>query len=138
MKAPTGHLPRISPIWLQRGSSSRTSAWKSETSGEAKEFLTKQIEEQKKTLEESEQALQKYKEQYGIVQLTPFGGDKEKENIAMQKLGGLTARLVDEQARRVEVEARYKEVQDLLSKGVESRFNPPDHGQLSHPETQGE
>jgi len=93
-------------------------AWASETSGEAKDFLTKQIEEQKKTLEESEQALQAYKERYGIVQITPFQGDKEKENIAMQKLGGLTGRLVDEQTRRVEVEARYKEVQDLLSKGV--------------------
>ena len=89
-------------------------AWASETSGEAKDFLTKQIEEQKKTLEESEQALQAYKERYGIVQITPFQGDKEKENIAMQKLGGLTGRLVDEQTRRVEVEARYKEVQDLL------------------------
>jgi len=95
----------------------QNAGWKSETSSEAKDFLTKKMEEQKKTLEESEQALQKYKEHYDIVQLTPFGGDKERENIAMQKLGGLTAKLVDEQARRVEVEARYKEVQDLLSKG---------------------
>jgi capsular exopolysaccharide synthesis family protein len=93
-------------------------AWTTETSGEAKDFLTKQIEEQKKTLEESEQALQGYKEKYGIVQITPFQGDKEKENIAMQKLGGLTGRLVEEQSRRVEVEARYREVQDLLAKGV--------------------
>ncbi len=69
--------------------------WKSETSGEAKDFLTKQIDEQKKTLEESEQALQKYKERYGIVQLTPFAGDKQQENIAMQKLSGFTGRLIE-------------------------------------------
>jgi exopolysaccharide transport family protein len=103
---------------VAKGFIEQNMGWKSETSNEAKDFLTKQIEEQKKTLEESEQALQNYKEQYGIVQLTPLAGDKEKENIAMQKLGGLTGRLVDEQSKRVEVEARYKEVQDLLAKGA--------------------
>ncbi len=103
---------------VAKGYIDQNTGWKSETSSEAKDFLTKQIEEQKKTLDKSEEALQKYKEQYGIVQLTPFGGDKERENIAMQKLGGMTGKLVDEQTRRVEVEARYKEVQDLLSKGA--------------------
>ena len=103
---------------MAKGFIEQNMAWKSETSGEAKDFLTKEIEGQKKTLEESEQALQAYKEQYGIVQITPFQGDKEKENIAMQKLGGLTGRLVEEQSRRVEVEARYKEVQGLLARGV--------------------
>ncbi len=103
---------------VAREFSEQNVAWKSETSGEAKDFLTKQIEEQKKVLEESEQALQKYKEEYGIVQLTPLAGDREKENIAMQKLGGLTGRLVEEQTRRVEVEARYREIQDLLGKGA--------------------
>jgi len=103
---------------VAKGFIEQNMGWKSETSNEAKDFLTKQIEEQKKTLEESEQALQNYKEKYGIVQLTPLAGDKEKENIAMQKLGGLTGRLVDEQSKRVEVEARYREVQDLLAKGT--------------------
>ena len=112
------HLASDIANMMAKGFIEQNMAWTSETSGQAKDFLTKQIEEQKKTLEESEQALQGYKEQYGIVQITPFQGDKEKENIAMQKLGGLTGRLVDEQSRRVEVEARYKEVQDLLSKGV--------------------
>jgi polysaccharide biosynthesis transport protein len=109
---------------VAKGYIEQNMGWKSETSSEAKDFLTKQLEEQKKTLEESEQALQKYKERYGIVQLTPLAGDKEKENIAMQKLGGLTQRLVDEQSKRVEVEARYKEVRDLLAKGVSSESIP--------------
>jgi capsular exopolysaccharide synthesis family protein len=103
---------------VSKGFIEQNMGWKSETSNEAKDFLTKQIEEQKKTLEESEQALQNYKEKYGIVQLTPLAGDKEKENIAMQKLGGLTGRLVDEQSKRVEVEARHREVHDLLAKGT--------------------
>jgi len=103
---------------VSKGFIEQNMGWKSETSNEAKDFLTKQIEEQKKTLEESEQALQNYKEKYGIVQLTPLAGDKEKENIAMQKLGGLTGRLVDEQSKRVEVESRHREVHDLLAKGT--------------------
>ncbi len=66
---------------VAKGFIEQNMAWTSETSGEAKDFLTKQIEEQKKTLEESEQALQAYKERYGIVQITPFQGDKDKENM---------------------------------------------------------
>ncbi len=91
---------------------------KTSTSQEAKEFLTKQIEGQRKQLEESEQALQGYKEKYGIVQLTQVTGQKETENIAMQKLTGLTSNLVQAQTVRLEVESRYKEVKDLLDKGA--------------------
>lgn len=91
---------------------------KTNTSQEAREFLTKQIEEQRKQLEESEQALQTYKEKYGIVQLTQVPGQKESENIAMQKLTGLTSNLVQAQTVRLEAESRYKEVKDLLDKGA--------------------
>ena len=76
--------------------------WKSETSSEAKDFLTKQIEEQKKTLEESEQALQKYKEQYGIVQLTPFGGrqgEREYRHAETGRTDGEACRRADEKGR---------------------------------------
>jgi capsular exopolysaccharide synthesis family protein len=92
--------------------------WNSETSGEANEFLTKQLESQKENLERSEQALQEYKERYGIIQLEPFGGDRKGENIANQTLAALTQRHVEERNRRLEAEARYREVQALLAKGT--------------------
>ena len=96
------------------------------------------MEEQKKTLEESEQALQKYKEHYDIVQLTPFGGDKEKENIAMQKLGGLTGKARGRAGKKGGSGSPLQGSAGSACKGLESRFDPTDHGQLSHPETQGE
>jgi len=92
--------------------------WKNETSSEAKDFLTKRIEEQKKNLDQSEQALQKYKEQYGIVQLTQLASDKEKQDTSGLKLAGVTEKLIVEQTRRVEMEARCLEVEDLLRKGT--------------------
>ncbi len=93
--------------------------WKTATSSEAKNFLTKQIEEQRMRLEESEQALQGYKEKYGIVQLTPqTAGQKESENIAMQRLSGLTASFIQAQTARLEAESKNREVQALLSKGA--------------------
>ncbi len=95
------------------------------TSSEAKDFLTKQIEEQKKKLEESEQVLQQYKEKYGIVELTQAPGQKESENIALQRLSGLTSNLVSAQAVRLEAESRYKEVQDMIAKGVQYESIPP-------------
>ena len=98
---------------------------KSSTSSEAKDFLSKQIDEQKTKLEESEQALQHYKEKYGIVQLIQAPGQKESENVAMQRLGGLTASLIQAQTARLEAESRYKEVQDMIAKGVPYESIPP-------------
>lgn len=93
-----------------------TMDWRTEASSEAKDFLTKQIEKQKKVLEDSEQALQNYKEKYGIVQLQV--GQKESENVALQRLSGLTANLTAAQNARIEAETRYKQVQDMLAKGA--------------------
>ncbi len=94
-----------------------TMDWRTEASSEAKEFLAKQIEKQKKVLEESEQALQNYKEKYGIVQLQQVG-QKESENVALQRLSGLTANLTAAQNSRIEAETRYKQVQDMVAKGA--------------------
>lgn len=91
--------------------------WRTEASSEAKEFLSKQIEKQKKVLEDSEQALQNYKEKYGIVQLQQVG-QKESENVALQRLSGLTANLTAAQNARIEAETRYKQVQDMVAKGA--------------------
>ena len=98
---------------------------KSSTSSEAADFLSKQINEQKIKLEESEQALQNYKEKYGIVQLTQEPGQKESENVAMQRLAGLNASLIKAQTERLEAESRYKEVQDLIAKNVPYESIPP-------------
>ena len=94
-----------------------TMDWRTEASSEAKDFLTKQIEKQKKILEDSEQALQNYKEKYGIVQLQQVG-QKESENVALQRLSGLTANLTAAQNARIEAETRYRQVQDMVAKGA--------------------
>ena len=98
---------------------------KSNTSNEAKDFLSKHIEEQRKELEESEQALQNYKEKYGIVKLTQVPGQKESEDIAMQRLSGLTSNLVQAQSMRLEAQSRYVEVKNLLDKGASYEAIPP-------------
>jgi capsular exopolysaccharide synthesis family protein len=91
---------------------------KTSTSQESKDFLTRQIESQRKELEESEQALQRYKEKYGIVQISQSPGQKESEDVSMQRLTGLTSNLIQAQTVRMESESRYKEVKDLLDKGA--------------------
>jgi uncharacterized protein involved in exopolysaccharide biosynthesis len=98
---------------------------RSSKSSEAKDFLAKQIDEQKTKLEESEQALQQYKERYGIVELAQTPGQKESENVAMQRLAGLTSNLIQEQAVRLEAESRYKEVENMIKKGVPYESIPP-------------
>jgi polysaccharide biosynthesis transport protein len=77
-------------------------------------FLDEQVREQKKKLEASEQALQQYREKYGVVALNPAQASQKGEGtVASQKLMQVTSQMMDSQNKRIEAETRYKKALEL-------------------------
>jgi succinoglycan biosynthesis transport protein ExoP len=77
-------------------------------------FLDEQVKEQKRKLEASEQALQQYREKYGVVAITPKGPGKETETIASQKMMMVSSQLVEAQQKRMEAETKYRKALELV------------------------
>lgn len=77
------------------------------TARQAVEWMTKKIEEQKKKLEESQQALQAYMKDKDIVEL------ENKEAVTPLKLQNLSYQLIQAEAKRREAEALYNQVKGL-------------------------
>ena len=73
---------------------------------EAMNWLNTRIDEERKKVEEAEQALLRYKQEQNIV--TDFFS-KDVETITAQKLAALNAQVIDAEAKRVEAETRYKQ-----------------------------
>jgi capsular exopolysaccharide synthesis family protein len=69
--------------------------------------LNEQLTEQKKKVEGSEIALQKYKERKNIVSL------EERQNIVVQRLSQLNALVTGAKTERIAIETRYKELKKL-------------------------
>ncbi len=69
--------------------------------------LDEQLADQKEKVEESEIALQKYKEKQNIVSL------EEKQNIVVQRLSQLNALVTGAKTERIAIETRYKELKKL-------------------------
>jgi len=76
---------------------------------EAMNWLNTRVEEERKKVEQAEQALLRYKEQHNII--TDFS--KDVETITAQKLAALNAQVIDAEAKRVEAETRYKQAAAL-------------------------
>ena len=76
---------------------------------DAVKWLHGQIEEERKKVEQAEQALLRYKEKHSIV--TDFSSDVE--NITAQKLAHLNTQVVEAESNRVEAETRYKQAMAL-------------------------
>jgi succinoglycan biosynthesis transport protein ExoP len=74
-------------------------------SQEAAQWLKKKLTEARKKMEESEARLNQYKREHNIVTF------EDKETITAQKLEQLNKELVSAQTRRMEGEARYREVE---------------------------
>jgi succinoglycan biosynthesis transport protein ExoP len=74
-------------------------------SQEAAQWLEKKLAEARKKMEESEAKLNRYKRDHNIVAL------EDKESITAQKLEQLNKELVSAQTRRMEAEARFREVE---------------------------
>lgn len=71
---------------------------------EATEFLNARMTEQRKSLDQSEQALQKYREQTGAVAL------EDRQNIVVQRLVELNAAVTRARTERIEREAVYNQI----------------------------
>jgi len=72
---------------------------------DAVKWLIEQMDEERKKVEISENALLNYKETQGII--TNFSNDAE--NITAEKLAKLNAQVVESESQRVEAETRYRQ-----------------------------
>ncbi|MHB8772556.1 MAG: GumC family protein [Syntrophales bacterium] len=68
-------------------------------------WLNTRIDEERKKVEQAEQALLRYKQQHNII--TDFS--KDTESITAQKLAVLNSQVIDAEMKRVEAETRYKQ-----------------------------
>jgi capsular exopolysaccharide synthesis family protein len=81
---------------------------RSTTTREASDFLTQQLAEQRTKLEASEQALQTYRERTGSVSL------EERQNVVVQRLADLNAALTRAATARIQKEAAYNQVKNIV------------------------
>jgi succinoglycan biosynthesis transport protein ExoP len=81
------------------------------TSKEASEFLAGQLTEQRAKVEESEAALQRYRESNDAVSL------EERQNIVVQKLEDLNAAATHAKTTRIEKESLYNQLHAMQSAG---------------------
>jgi capsular exopolysaccharide synthesis family protein len=78
---------------------------------EANQYLTAQLEEQRRLVEESDRRLQEYKEQHNA------GSVDDKQNIVIQKLNTLNQELVQARIERMGREANYTTLLALQQRG---------------------
>ena len=76
---------------------------------DAVKWLHRRIEEERKKVEMTEQALLRYKEEQSII--TDFSSDVE--NITAQKLAQLNTQVVEAESNRVEAETRFQQAMTL-------------------------
>ncbi|MBN1547643.1 MAG: polysaccharide biosynthesis tyrosine autokinase [Syntrophaceae bacterium] len=78
-------------------------------------FLDEQVKQAKQKMEASEQALQQYREKYGLsLMATKAEGQKEVEDITRQRLRQVNAQLTEATNRRIEAETKYRKAQELM------------------------
>jgi len=77
------------------------------TSKESADFLGERLAEQRKQVEKSEQAVQRYREQTDSVSL------EDKQNIVVQKLTELNGAVTRAKTERIQKEAAYNQIRSL-------------------------
>ena len=82
---------------------------KLKATADAVSWLNQQVDQEKKKVEQAEQALLLYKQEHGII--TDFSSNSE--TITAQKLAELNKQVVDATSRRVETETRYRQAKQL-------------------------
>ncbi len=85
----------------------RTLEDKASASKDAVSWLVKEVEEAKQKMQESELALQRYKEEHEILSL------QDRQNIVMQKLSELNSSLHKARVQRMEAEVEYQRIKNL-------------------------
>ncbi len=91
--------------------------YKFSTSKEATDWLSDRLAEQRKALEDSEAALQTYKEKNGAV--TPADS---ASSIVVQRLTDLNAALTKAKTERIDKEATYNQIKDAQGSGSLETF----------------
>src|SRR5205085_2406224 len=77
------------------------------SSKEASDWLGQQLVEQRKKVEESEQALQQYRERTDSVSL------EDRQNIVVQKLSDLNAAVTRAKTDRIQKETSYNQIRNV-------------------------
>ena len=80
------------------------------SSSDAAGWLSEKVDELQKKVQQSEYALQKYKEENNIISI------KERENIVLQKLSELNTAVILANKKRIGFETRYRQLSDLYKK----------------------
>jgi len=85
--------------------------FRSKTSGEASEWLTKQVGELRKLVEQNEAALQRYRTEHGAEALMTDRLGTEQQNIVVQKLAALQVAETKARTETIERLAEYRQLQ---------------------------
>jgi succinoglycan biosynthesis transport protein ExoP len=103
---------------LARGYIEQSLEFKFTSSKEASDWLGQRLGEQRKQVEVSEQALQRYREQTDSVAL------EDKQNIVVQRLADLNAAVTRAKTERIQKEALYRQIASLQDNRAELETFP--------------
>jgi succinoglycan biosynthesis transport protein ExoP len=95
----------------------RTLEFRSTTTGEASDWLTQQVAEQRKLVEASEGALQRYREEHGANALFADRLGSERQNFVVQQLTDLQANATKARSDTIEKEALSKQLAAIEAAG---------------------
>jgi polysaccharide biosynthesis transport protein len=95
---------------LARAYVKQNADFKVRASGEASDWLTKQVEDQRKLVEQSEATLQRYRQQHGADALFADRAGVEQQNIVVQKLAQLQGAVTKARTDTIEKESLYRQV----------------------------
>ena len=90
--------------------------YKFNTSKDASAWLEEQLAEQRKKVEESEAALQQYREAHDAVAV------EDRQNIVVQRLAEMNAAVTKAKTARIEKEALYNQLRSMESAGALDSF----------------
>jgi polysaccharide biosynthesis transport protein len=90
--------------------------FKFNSSKEATDWLSSQMSEQRKKVEDSEAQLQRYKEQHDAVAV------EDRQNIVVQRLGEMNAAVTKAKTARIEKEALYNQLKAMQTSGSIDSF----------------
>ncbi len=95
---------------LARAYVQQSAEFKLRASSDASDWLAKQVDQQRKLVEDSEAALQNYRRQHGADALFTDKMGNEQQNIVVQKLGQLQDAAIKARTYAIEKEALYRQV----------------------------
>ena len=95
---------------LARAYLQQNSEFRSRTTGDASDWLSKQVGELRKLVEESEEALQRYRTQHGADALMTDRLGTEQQNVVVQKLAALQAAETKARTETIEKTAQYNQL----------------------------